>query len=652
MEAKMMRKIVILILATGFSSLLLRGQQEDTGIRESVEMIMALNDSYDPETLFESLADLKESPVDINSGDEKEIARLFFLTEFQVRILAEHVRKNGRLLSIYELSILPAFDRNTAAMMEPFVVLNTRHDGQHRGDGHSTILYTVASHFNPGDTATGIRSAVKMKHEGDRLSFGMTGENDPGERFLIKKGPDFTSGYILYQSGRSMNSILLGDFTLRIGEGLIYNSCSWMGSWLTSPSFMTGRHSADPYRSVGENNFLRGVAINLGNLNSGFMIFYSSNRVDARPVYDPYSVIIGVSNLVKGGIHVSRSQADACNRLAENIAGFHFATGAERVRGGITASFTWLSPPFLPDTTKPENLFAFTGNRLLNMGADFRAGTGMVVLFGEAAMSTPGSWAATAGMRVKPSPLITLNLLGRHLSPGYYAFHSASFTEGQGPGNESGIALSLHVEAASHLHITAAADHYLIPWPRYRSSSPSSGFRTELKGDYQPSENMAIRLTYSAMSRDYDIPAERGSAGTETFTRRHVSLLFDYHTASGLNLTTRVSASANSRPGERGYLLCQNISYSFTSFPLRLWYGYGVSSGSGYDCRLYSYENDLLSSFSMAVYYGEMVRSFVMVSLRPSGDTEFRMKYAFNMSGEPGSRLLRHELKIQARITF
>jgi hypothetical protein len=54
---------------------------------------------------------LKESPVQINSGDEKEISRLFFLTEFQVMVLADHVRKNGNVQTLYELALLPAFDR-------------------------------------------------------------------------------------------------------------------------------------------------------------------------------------------------------------------------------------------------------------------------------------------------------------------------------------------------------------------------------------------------------------------------------------------------------------------------------------------------------------------------------------------------------------
>ncbi|MCK7538867.1 MAG: hypothetical protein MZV63_51970 [Marinilabiliales bacterium] len=73
--------------------------------------------------LLEELDELKESPVNINSGDAKEISRLFFLTEFQVMVLADHVRRNGNVVTLYELALLPAFDRNTVMLMAPYISL-------------------------------------------------------------------------------------------------------------------------------------------------------------------------------------------------------------------------------------------------------------------------------------------------------------------------------------------------------------------------------------------------------------------------------------------------------------------------------------------------------------------------------------------------
>jgi hypothetical protein len=54
-------------------------QEENQTLRESVEEILALYDDADPAAMLEELEELKGSPVNINSGDEKEISRLFFL---------------------------------------------------------------------------------------------------------------------------------------------------------------------------------------------------------------------------------------------------------------------------------------------------------------------------------------------------------------------------------------------------------------------------------------------------------------------------------------------------------------------------------------------------------------------------------------------
>ena len=82
---------------------------------------------------------------------------------------------------------------------------------------------------------------------------------------------------------------------------------------------------------------------------------------------------------------------------------------------------------FQPDTMKAENITAFAGDRLLNVAADFKAGTGPLLFFAEAAVSFPGSWAATGGIRARPSDRVTFNILARHFSPGYHCIPFRSF---------------------------------------------------------------------------------------------------------------------------------------------------------------------------------------------------------------------------------
>ncbi len=630
-------------------------QEENQAVRESVEEILALSDDTDHATLLEELDELKASPVNINSGDVKEISRLFFLTEFQVMVLADHVRRNGNVVTLYELALLPAFDRNTVMLMAPCISLQPSQETAGKSYGRTLLTLTASTRFISGEGETeGVRSLFKIKHEHGRFGFGLTAENDPGEPFTFDHAPgtDFLSGYLEYQGNGLIERVIVGDYAMRTGEGLVFSGSRWMGSWLSSPSFMSGRSSAVPYTSTEENRFFRGVSIMMGGVKTGAVLFASTNMIDARLVCDEDSTATGVSNLVSGGLHVSESQLGAHNSLTESVTGFHLSAGADKIRGGVTASATWFSLPLRPDRSDPENIHDFEGSRLWNMAVDFKAGTGPVLFFTEAALSLPGSWAATAGVRAKPTGRVTFNILARHFTPEYHAFHSGAFRAGSGPGNETGLAASVHLEAARHLFVTAAADHYRIPWLRYRSSAPSYGSRIELRGEYQPRDDLALRLAYTSSSREYDAATERGAPSSVTHTRQQISFALTCKPAAGLQLTTRASATFISPSGEKGYLLCQDFSYSLRSVPVRIWFRYALCSSDGWDSRLYAWENDLLSSFSVPAFYGEMTRTFIMLSWKPAGRVEARLKYAFTESGPDPATGLKHELKGQVRISF
>jgi hypothetical protein len=210
----------------------------------------------------------------------------------------------------------------------------------------------------------------------------------------------------------------------------------------------------------------------------------------------------------------------------------------------------------------------------------------------------------------------------------------------------------VHLEAARHLFITAAADHYRIPWPRYRSSSSSNGSRIEIRGEYQPVDAISIRLSYTSSSRDYDSATETGAATSVTHIRQQVGVVCDCDISRDLRLTTRASYSFISPSGEKGYLLSQDFSYTFHGVPLKLWFRYALCSTGGWDSRLYAWENDLLSSFSIPALYGEMARSFIMLSWQPADRVEVRVKYGYTDSGTNPGVGIRQEVKGQVRIGF
>ena len=645
--------LILLIIALSTSSA--QAQEEASGITDAVAGIMSLTDEYEVTYLLERLSEIEERPAAINSGDEEEIARLFFLTEFQVKILVDYVTRKGDIVSLYEMALLPAFDRETVILMAPYITLEPSDKKNGFPSRSTTLIMTASTRIVPEDDASGgFRSLLRFRHEGPTLSYGLTAENDPGEPFTFDKaaGPDFISAHLMYQGREFIKRIIIGDYSLRFGEGLVFNSGSWQGSWLSSPSFMTGRSALRQYTSTEENNFFRGVGCLLGSITRGIVLFASSNYIDASLLFDGDSNAVAVTNLVKGGLHDSPSAREARNSLTETMAGLHLSWGTDKFRSGLTSSLTWFSMPFQPDTMKPENIADFAGDRLLNMAVDFKAGTGHLLFFAEAAVSFPGSWAATGGIRARPSDRVTFNILARHFSPGYHAFHSGAFCASSAASNETGLAASLHLEIARHLFVSAGADHYRVPWLRYRSSSPAYGNRAEIKCEYLPRNDLSLRLTFTSAAREYDLENKSGISFSETTTRRLLAFTFSCSPAENIGLTTRVSASQITPSGEKGFLLCQDISYSLHAVPLRLWFRYALCSSDGYDSRLYAWENDLLQSFSVPAMYGECSRAFVMISWKPAEKIDLRAKYAVTASKEEFVKEIKQEVRVQCRIGF
>jgi hypothetical protein len=601
----------------------------------------------------ERLSELSERPVDINNNDEEELARLFFLTDFQIRVLSDYVRNNGKIVSIYEIALLPGFDRPTAMLMEPYITLSSSPMKTAAGGGMTTLLVSMMINGPASDEdSTGIRSVLRFRHSGKRFSYGLTAENDPWEKITFNgaAGADFVSAHFMYIGKKKIDKLILGDYSLRFGEGLVVNNNSWQGGWLTSPSFMTGRAVLSPYTSTDENNFFRGAGLVIGSLTKGAVLFASINAIDGRLYYSTDSSSRYITNLLTGGLHNSESGEKARNSLTENVFGAHITYGGERIRGGITVAATFFSLPFQPDTTQGENLYKFSGDHLVNIGVDIKAGTGKLFYYGEAAYSIPGSWACVTGIRSVPSERITINLLARYLAPGYHVFHSNIYGAGSSVSNEMGLAGNMHVEVAKHLFLSAGADIYHFPWLRYRSSAPSVGTRSEIKAEYTPSNLLTIRASWSIIQREYDVDDETGIADTEIKKRLQASLFTAWSPSSDLLLTSRVLWCHIPETKENGYLLCQDLSYSLQR--LKFWFRYSLYTTDGWDTRLYAYENDMLHSFSLPPLYNDGSRAYIMTEWDISEKILLRAKYAVTLKQENEDRTAINDWRIQMKIVF
>jgi hypothetical protein len=100
-------------------------------------------------------------------------------------------------------------------------------------------------------------------------------------------------------------------------------------------------------------------------------------------------------------------------------------------------------------------------------------------------------------------------------------------------------------------------------------------------------------------------------------------------------------------------LLLQDIVYSFRHFSLTLWLRYCLFNTDAWDSRLYTYENDLLYSFSIPALSGKGTRSYIMAKWEIGDWAELRAKYSLtSLISDKNIIVDKDEIKLQIRIWF
>ena len=262
-------------------------------------------------------------------------------------------------------------------------------------------------------------------------------------------------------------------------------------------------------------------------------------------------------------------------------------------------------------------------------------------------------YAIIQGISFRPSDRLTINFLLRNYEPGYTAFY------GNGPGtsskatNEKGIVGNFSFEAAKHLFISGGCDIQFFPWLKYRCSAPSQGVRKEFKIRYFPTEKMTFDASYNYRLSMVDSTEMQGIPFQNNIITRSLKGSLHYSVYDNLNIGTRVDFKTVSPSGSRGFLLFQEINYSFKKIPVTLWARYCLFHTDDWSSRMYTYENDLLYSYSIPALAWEGSRSYIMAKWKIGDLAELRIKYGMNSVIKTGSNMLNtDEIKMQMRVWF
>lgn len=619
-----------------------------TDIISTVAEELAEEMESDMESCLERLSDLSEDPVTINSASEDEISRLFFLTPFQVKELCSYVKSTGQIVSIYEIASIPGFTRETAAMMLPFITFEkTTERTRFFGHVKSTLLTNLTLSGKPDTSWAGSHARLLSKYKitSGRITAGLTLDKDPGEKLFSDGKPEFLSGYVSYKGSGIVRKVIAGDFSARFGHGTAVNTSYGMGLPLTSTSYLAARSEVRPYTSSAENSFFRGVTAELAAGRFSVTAYLSSDLADASLSDDS----LRAESLHTTGLHRTNTEYVRRDNLRVVSHGISIRYDAENVRAGFVWTRERLSLPLIKEKYETREIFSFSGNRGQAYSVYYSSRLKRILVSGELSFDNDFSRAFVQSVSSRITGRFMLNALYRSYEPGYSSLHGSGPGASAGSWNERSVFTGFTYEAARHLFVAAGCDFRSYPWLRYRCTAPSTAIRQEVRIRYLPAENLSAELLYNFRRSSYDVPESPSIPVQEEISTNYLRGSVRYSPSDNLTLTTRLDWKSAGSEGT-GMAFVQDLVLRPVRMPLTFWFRHCIYRISDWDARIYTYENDLLYSFSIPALSGNGSRSYIMVKYEAGDFAEFRFKFGSTVL-ETGARG-RHDFRFQARLFF
>jgi len=449
-------------------------------------------------------------------------------------------------------------------------------------------------------------------------------------------GIDYVSFHVLIKNQKKLKELILGDYDLRFGQGLVCSSYFSFGkNTLGSPIEQTGTN-INRHFSSSESGYFRGIAatyvlkpLTLGTANRdgkyGIEVttFGSFRKLDGEVTKGYFSTISSAE------LHRTQKEIEIDDRIKLGTLGTHLALLTEKGQFGITGFTYRFSANFSP-IWKPYNCNYFRGKHNENLSFDYRVLYRNLLFFGEMAIDREINAAILGGLVFKPYPRMDLSFLGRSYAPKYNAYYANAFSEGTAVKGEYGILSSGEWRMYRQWQLNFYCDVYIFPWLKYGISRPSNGYEYAIQTTFKPSSESQIIFRYITKSKDSnsDICQDKFLL-IENQVKNQIRLQVSTVKNVWLIRTT-MDGNCISIPSNKietyGFALSQEINFSPVKWGFSFSLKYTLFDTDDFSNRISSYEKSLPGSFSMPAYYGAGSRFSSLFEYKISSDLNVWIK--------------------------
>ena len=451
---------------------------------------------------LQELRELSEHPININTATVDDFLQLPFLSEEQIEQIHAYIYLHGQMQTLAELRLVPLIDDATRRRLSLFVYAEPekkeedkrlfsylRNDFSSRLD--IPLYYRLGQQQENGYRGDALYHRIRYTLGNSKhFQAGLRVEKDAGERYYDSYG-----GYVMLRDVGILNKAIVGDYRIGFGEGLVLGGNIWNSKNTPSLKMQGGIR---PMTGMDEVNFLRGAAITLSlNKHISLSAFGSYRKRDATLTNNGE-----VQTLLATGYHRTASEWERKRNVGSAVLGGNISWYDKGFHFGATGYWQKFSRELNPGSQQYRAIYP-KGDAFGTAGVNYGYTRYRLSFAGETAYSTAGGgWATINRASWNISRNYILSAVQRFYAYQYYSFYASSLAENSSAQNESGVLLHLQAEPLAGLQLTAYADFFHHPWPRYRMTHGSTGQEFFLQGSYAVSRRHTILARYQLKRKE------------------------------------------------------------------------------------------------------------------------------------------------------
>jgi len=557
---------------------------------------------------YDELQELRGSRPNLN--DTAVLSGIPILSVFQRSALKNYILLYGQLLSHKELALMPGFDSATIALLSELTVVEPYETPRRfrLADGRHSLTTNLGGYNMDSLSA---RMVYCYDWYG-RINLRLAAEKDAFEP--CGKG-NFYSYHLMLSDvpvakALAVEKLILGRYNLQFGQGLTL----WTG---LAPFNMLGAtplrfgNGVRPASTFYEEGYQQGAALTLRLMHKWHLSAFAS-----------------------------KSHGTA-------LLGSHAEFQTDNLSAGFTLTHTALDDSLKP-TDRIYNTNYFRGDRLTNIGIDLAWQWHRLIFYGEATMDDSTHMAAIGGAKLMIDSRNMLGISYRHYDVRHHNLFAQPYAIGEAR-NENGWTFDARCRLPFRLDALLSVDLHSFPSLRYASYRPSNGAWLRAQLSRELGHHVTASLRYAWRRKERNIPnIDSTSYLWEETVRKQLQA--EIRTTIGRwQLITKGALSQFDREAgdaQHGWILSQQARY--TQGPLQATAGATIFNVDGYYARIYLSESNLQYSFSMPMYYGSGLRTFVVLRYHLTDGLVLAAKYTMVLRNDTP----RHAATLQVRWKF